>query len=583
MSGVAPTSALPWLAAAGGLLALGAAPELLLGRRSHWGPRITTALTMVASLLGLGGAILAMGGARSAVTFPSPVPGLRVELGADPLTGFFALPIFLVGGLGALYGAAYWSPRRHRRSGPRLRFSYGLLLASLTAVTLARDFVSLLVAWEVMTVATFLVVTTEDENPAARRAGWIFLLYSHAAILALFALLVVVWQLCGGVGFTTIPAAAPAALQTAAFVLALIGFGIKAGLMPLHFWLPGAHATAPSHVSAVMSGVVIKMGIYGLVRTCGLFAAPAFAWGATLLALGAVASFFGVAFALGQHDLKRLLAYHSIENIGIIAAGARAGDGRPLARQAGLGGAGPRRCLLHVWNHALFKSLLFFGAGSVVHATGTRDIEQSGGLAKRMPWTAGFFLLGAVAICGLPPLNGFVSELLVYLGLLRAAIGPGGGLVRAASPRRLLAADRRARGGLLRQGLRRRLPRYAAHGGRRARPRVAPAMLGPMAVLAPPAALIGLAPALDRSGARPRRRQLGAAVARRRPAGGPGALRLGLGGRRRAAHPDRRAGRGRGAGVPAGPPPAADRRHLGLRLRRSSPRACSTPRPPSPR
>ncbi|HET9753458.1 MAG TPA: proton-conducting transporter membrane subunit, partial [Myxococcales bacterium] len=213
---------------------------------------------------------------------------------------------------------------------------------------------------------------------------------------------------------------------TAVFLLALAGFGIKAGLMPLHVWLPGAHANAPTHVSSLMSGVLIKMGIYGLARTAASVAHPPFWWGGTLLALGAVSAILGVAFAIGQHDVKRLLAYHSVENIGIIGMGlglALIGRavGRPELVLLGLAGA-----LLHVWNHGLFKALLFLAAGAVIHSTGTRDLDRLGGLLRRMPATALLFLLGAVAICGLPPLNGFVSELFLYMGFFRAAVEPTG-------------------------------------------------------------------------------------------------------------------------------------------------------------
>jgi hydrogenase-4 component B len=202
------------------------------------------------------------------------------------------------------------------------------------------------------------------------------------------------------------------------FFLALISFGIKAGVMPLHFWLPGAHANAPSHVSAILSGVVLKMGIYGLVRFLSLLPDPPLAWGGLILLLGAISGLLGVVFAIGQHDLKRLLAYHSVENIGIILMGlglAMLGRsmGQPVWIVLGLAG-----CLLHTWNHSLFKSLLFLSAGSVVHSAHTRQIDRLGGLAKTMPWTAAMFVVGAVAICGLPPLNGFVSEFFVYLGLL---------------------------------------------------------------------------------------------------------------------------------------------------------------------
>jgi hydrogenase-4 component B len=208
------------------------------------------------------------------------------------------------------------------------------------------------------------------------------------------------------------------------FWLAIAGFGLKAGMFPLHIWLPSAHANAPSHVSAILSGVAIKMGIYGLVRFSGWLPVPDAA-GWTVATLGVVSAVLGVAFALGQHDLKRLLAYHSVENIGIILIGlgfamvARA-HGNAVWGQLALAGG-----LLHVWNHGLFKGLLFLGAGSVLHATGTREMSRLGGLWRTMPWTAGLFTLGAVAISGLPPLNGFVSEWLVFLGLFDAAATRG--------------------------------------------------------------------------------------------------------------------------------------------------------------
>jgi hydrogenase-4 component B len=209
--------------------------------------------------------------------------------------------------------------------------------------------------------------------------------------------------------------------------LAVAGFGLKAGVMPFHIWLPGAHAMAPSHVSALMSGVLIKIGIYGLLRIVSLLPLPPVWWGGLLLALGIVSGVLGVVFALGQHDLKRLLAYHSIENIGIIVIGvglALVGRSLHHADWVVLGLAG---ALLHVWNHGLFKSLLFLSAGAVIHATRTRELDALGGLGRAMPCTALCFAVGAVAICGLPPLNGFVSELLIYLGLFRSLGIDGGG------------------------------------------------------------------------------------------------------------------------------------------------------------
>jgi hydrogenase-4 component B len=208
------------------------------------------------------------------------------------------------------------------------------------------------------------------------------------------------------------------------FWLALFGFGVKAGLFPLHIWLPSAHANAPSHVSAMLSGVTLKIGIYGLVRFSGWLPLPDGA-GWMVALLGVTSAVLGVAFALGQHDLKRLLAYHSVENIGIILIGlgfalVAVQQGNSTWGRLALAGA-----LLHVWNHGLFKALLFFGAGSVLHGTGTREMSRLGGLWRAMPWTAGLFALGAVAISGLPPLNGFVSEWLVYLGLFDATFSHG--------------------------------------------------------------------------------------------------------------------------------------------------------------
>ena len=213
------------------------------------------------------------------------------------------------------------------------------------------------------------------------------------------------------------------------FLLALVGFGAKAGLFPFHFWLPGAHAGAPSHVSAVMSGVMLKVGLYGILRITSLYGAPPAWWGGLLLVLGATSALYGAALAAGQNDLKRLLAYSSIENVGIISTGIGVALlGRSAARPEwvalGLGGA-----LLHVLFHSLFKPLLFLGAGAVIHGTGTREMDLMGGLLKKMPKTGAAFAIGCAAVAALPPLNGFFSEFLVYLGLLRAFSGPGEALL----------------------------------------------------------------------------------------------------------------------------------------------------------
>lgn len=392
----------------------------LIGHGRGWGQWLTSGLLVSGCLGGLLGSAQVFVGASAIeiIRFPTPIPGADFHLAADALSAFFLLPISLVTMLGSIYGLEYWKSREHPGKGQSLGIFYGLLTSSLAVLVLARNSVTFLVGWEGMAVSAFFLVGTQHKQSDVREAAWLYLATSHAATLSLFAMFALLYGVTGSYELAPMPSGNHQPIvNLIVFVLALIGFGLKAGVMPLHFWLPSAHAMAPSHVSAVMSGVLIKAGIYGLVRMTSLLTAPPLWWGELLLVLGSVSAVLGVAFALGQHDLKRLLAYHSIENIGIIVIGlglAMIGRtlGEPVWIVLGLSG-----CLLHVWNHALFKSLLFLSAGSVIHARHTREIDHLGGLAKQMPWTAGFFLLGAAAICGLPPLNGFISEFLIYLGL----------------------------------------------------------------------------------------------------------------------------------------------------------------------
>jgi len=401
-------------------------PGLFLRKR---GGEVAAAGLVLAAALGLGAALPVLAGG------PGGVLGLRLaSLGSpgllvlDPLAAFFSVPIFLLAACGGIYGLGYWEGRRG--NSPALRLLFGLLTAALATVAAAAHALTFLLAWEVMAVAAFLLVMAEDRDSGTQRAGWIYLGAAHVGTLFLFAAFALLAKATGHSGFSALPAGLAASRAgTALFVLFLLAFGLKGGVFPLHFWLPPAHAAAPSHVSAMMSGVLLKVGILGLVRFLSWVPDPPFWWGGTLVALGALSGILGVAFALAQHDLKRLLAYHSIENIGIILLGLGLGTigkatGHPLLQTLGYAGA-----LLHVVNHSLFKGLLFLAAGSVLHATGSRNLERLGGLAQRMPWTSGAFLAGAWAICGLPPLNGFVSEWLIYLGAFR-----GLGLGRPAWP-----------------------------------------------------------------------------------------------------------------------------------------------------
>jgi hydrogenase-4 component B len=339
----------------------------------------------------------------------------------DSVSALFLALLGVVGGACSVYGREYWNQREHPQSAPAGRIWWSVLLASLGLVLLAGNGLHFLIAWELFTVAAFFLVTLDRQSREVRAAGWLYLGASHVAALCLFACFAI---LAARTGSWELHDLRDRTELAPVFWLALAGFGLKAGMFPLHVWLPAAHANAPSHVSAILSGVTIKMGIYGLVRFSGwLPMPPAAGW--VVVALGVVSAVLGVAFALGQHDLKRLLAYHSVENIGIILIGlgfgmVAVGQGdAPWGRLALAGG------LLHVWNHGLFKSLLFLAAGSVLHATGTREMSRLGGLWRAMPWTASLFALGAVAISGLPPLNGFVSEWLVYLGLFDASIARG--------------------------------------------------------------------------------------------------------------------------------------------------------------
>jgi hydrogenase-4 component B len=484
------------------LSALSGVPGLFASRRSAWGQRLAAVLMGGASIAGLlGAATVLVGGPSADGFFPWPAAGDSI-VGVDALGAFFLMPVFLMGGLGSIYGLGYWPCRRHPGNAARLQVFWGLLVAGLALLVASRHAMAFLFGWELMALSAYFLVATEDQRGESRRAGLIYLIATHIGTLALFGFFALWRSITGSWDFRPISAEASSLVAlNLLFLLALLGFGLKAGVMPLHFWLPGAHAAAPSHVSAILSGLVLKMGIYGLLRFLSLLPDPPPAWGAIILALGAVSGLAGVAFAIAQHDLKRLLAYHSIENIGIILMGlglAMLGRSahRPEWIVLGLGG-----CLLHVWNHFLFKSLLFFGAGSVVHATRTREIDSLGGLAKSMPWTASLFLVGAVAICGLPPLNGFISELLVYFGLfgtldIGGPVSAAGGAGAA-----VLAAPVLATIGALAVACFVKVYGVVFLGAPRSRKSLVEGespltMLLPMIVLAALCALIGLAPGL---------------------------------------------------------------------------------------
>ncbi len=474
--------------------ALSGVPGLLL-RRAPLGQRLAACLAVAASLLALPALTrMLLAGERARYLIDWSLPFGVCEIALDPLSLFFLLPIFLVFPAGAVYACGYWPAARHRASEPSVTFFYGLLCAAMGLVVVARNGALFLVAWEVMALAGYFLLVTEHEHDEVRSAGTVYLIASHVGAAALILLFSQLRIVSGGFLFpATGSLHLAAASSTLIFLAALTGFGSKAGLMPLHIWLPSAHANAPSHVSALLSGVMLKMGIYGLLRVLSFFPERPLWWGALLAAAGLASALMGIGIASAQKDIKRLLAYSSIENLGIIAAGigvALVGEstGNPRLAYLGLAGA-----LFHVLNHSLFKPLLFFGAGSVMHATGSRELDRMGGLASRMPWSALFSLAGAVAICGLPPFNGFASEFLLYLGFF--------GEARAAEPYVALGAPLLALvGGVALLSFVKLLgsaflgaPRSSQAGAAHESP---PSMLAPMALLAGLCLVGGLFPRL---------------------------------------------------------------------------------------
>jgi formate hydrogenlyase subunit 3/multisubunit Na+/H+ antiporter MnhD subunit len=482
------TLALASLTGAVALPAVSGLAAVALVRRPAAAQRATCALVGAGAVLGIAAAVAVLAG--------GPVVGAALGLRLDGLGAFFLIPICAISGAGAIFGLRYHPQAEAGAASVRLQLFYGLAVAGMALLVAASHAVVFLVGWEVMALSNFFLVLTEHDRREVQRAAFLYLAATHVGTLALFAVFALLRHAVGSFDLAAVAQLPGESTEgTRVFLLALLGFGMKAGLMPLHFWLPPAHAAAPSHVSALMSGVVVKTGIYGLLRVTGMFDGVPAWWGLALLGAGAVSAVLGVALALAQHDLKRLLAYHTVENVGIIALGAglallgRA-RGEPALVLLGFAGAA-----LHVVNHALFKSLLFLGVGAIQHATGTRELDRLGGLARPMRSTTVLFTLGAAAIAGLPPLNGFVSEWLVYLGFLDA-LGRPDRLAFVAIGAPLLALV----GGLAAACFA-KVVGVAFLGTPRtpeaARAHEAPAvMLAPMAALAAACVAIGLAPAL---------------------------------------------------------------------------------------
>jgi formate hydrogenlyase subunit 3/multisubunit Na+/H+ antiporter MnhD subunit len=404
------------LGAAAAMVAALAAPR---HGRTLWVGTLTAAAA--AGGLVAGGAVLTGSGSFEA-SIPELLPfgGVRLEL--DALGAVFVVAIAVVAIPASIYGIGYGTDGL---SGRAVQATFPLFVWSLLFVPVAGGASTLLVLWELMALSSLLLVLAEHRhNPAVRSAAHWYAAMTHLGLVAILLALVLLASRSGGDSFVAMRAGAHEVgpgIASTVFLLTLIGFGSKAGVVPLHVWLPRAHPEAPSHVSALMSGAMVKLGIYGILRVgWDLLGGGPRWWGVVVLVVGAVSALFGILHALVASDLKRLLAYSTTENVGLILIGVGAAGLFLASGNRALAGVALAAALLHVVNHAAFKGLLFMGAGSVVAATGTRDLDRLGGLARRMPVTSATFAVGALAIAALPPMNGFVSEWLLLQGLVHS-------------------------------------------------------------------------------------------------------------------------------------------------------------------
>jgi hydrogenase-4 component B len=341
--------------------------------------------------------------------------GFSLGFQIDGLSAFFLVAIFAVSLVATIYSFHYMGNSKNPVRTAVNYFFFSILIASMALVVTASNMITFMFSWEIMSLSSFFLVIYKHNSAESRKAGYLYFVFSHVGAMFIFAAFAIVYGYTGSFGFEAMDAL-PETAKILVFIFSFIGFGSKAGVFPFHVWLPHAHPAAPSHISAVMSGVMIKTGIYGIVKMYVLLNLHSPVFGNIVLVAGMVSGVLGIVYALGQQDLKRLLAYSSVENIGIILIGLGIGmigvsSKNPLMAVLGFTGG-----FLHVLNHSIFKSLLFMGAGMVLHKTGTSSIDALGGLLKNMKITGASVIIGSLAICGLPPFNGFVGEFFIYIG-----------------------------------------------------------------------------------------------------------------------------------------------------------------------
>jgi hydrogenase-4 component B len=400
----------------------GVVGALLTASRTGVSRVVGHSFAMFGALAALALGLAGLAGGSLTVEIAEILPIGGVALGLDRLSAFFIVVISVAGIASALYAIGYTREYEGRHSLGAMGSALNLFLASMVLVVMARNALTFLALWEVMSLASYFLVMTENDNGETERAGWLYFVMTHAGFACLLVGFLLLSRATGSMNFNDWQSASSTigvTTRSLIFILMGLGFGSKAGIIPLHVWLPQAHPAAPSHVSALMSGVMIKMGVYGLVRIGfdWLGRGPAW-WGGALLLAAAISAVLGVLYAMVDSDLKRLLAYSSVENIGIILLGVGSAMLFQAYQLPALAALSLVAALYHTLNHAVFKSLLFMGAGAVLQAAHTRNMEEMGGLIKRMPQTATLFLIGSVSIAALPPFNGFISEWLTFQSLL---------------------------------------------------------------------------------------------------------------------------------------------------------------------
>ena len=351
------------------------------------------------------------------------LPILSLSLKIDQLSTFFIFIISLITLFSSIYALDYVKHYFKKYNIGALGFFFHLFIVGMFLVVTASNGIFFLIAWEIMSVASYFLVIYDRNELKNVQAGFTYLVMTHVGTVFIIIAFLIMYRFTGSFDFGAIKSGSlsiPQLMKNVIFILALIGFGTKAGIVPFHIWLPVAHPAAPSHVSALMSGVMIKTGIYMMIRIfLDLMQPVPVWWGLLILIIGSISSLLGVLFALTEHDIKKLLAYHSIENIGIILLGLGSSLTFTSLNMPGLALLSLTASLFHTLNHATFKSLLFMGAGAVINETHTRNMEEYGGLIRYMPQTALFFLVGSMAISALPPFNGFFSEWLTYQALFQ--------------------------------------------------------------------------------------------------------------------------------------------------------------------